>query len=127
MKASSLGFKEILIEYEMFGYEIACIVGPLKNVPKYVAHYHHREPPSLEELKTGYGWTFYSSGRAPIVWIPRFPKNPREYGTLAHEVAHAVTAMLDWKGVPIKANCDETFCNALGYGVTKILEAKRGR
>jgi hypothetical protein len=124
VKASALGFKRLVVDYAMFDYEFECIIGPKENVGKYVAYHlgeEHWGNPSCER-----GMTYVKTGYAPIVWFPRFPRTTDEHGTLAHEVGHAVLEMLKHVGMPINVEAGETFCYALGYGVRKILEAKRG-
>jgi hypothetical protein len=125
VKASALGFKRVLVRYDVFGYEFECIIGPKKNVGKYVAH--HLKEPYWDNPEKQHGMTYVKTGLAPIVWFPRFPRTSAEHGTLAHEVSHAVMEMLRHVGVPINVEAGEAFCYALGYGVRKILEAQRGR
>ena len=70
------------------------------------------------------GMYFLHRGHVPIVWIPRRPRTPREYGTLADQVMHVVRMMLvDWVGMPLTDDTDKAFCHALGYAVRAILEA----
>ena len=128
MKASALGFKQVILRYEMFRYEIECIVGPKKNVGKYVS-FHLSDDGNRDnyEIKDQRGRFYYSKDRAPILWIPRFPSKPLDYGAVVHEVTHAVVDMLDYIGCEYGADGDETLAYAIDYGVTKILEARRGR
>ena len=72
------------------------------------------------------GRYFYRPGYVPIIWIPCKPRTPVEYGTLGHEVLHAVRLMLfDWAGIPLSAQTDEVYCHAIGHAMRKILEALR--
>lgn len=128
MKARACGFTQVILRYEMFRYEIECIIGPKKNVGKYVSHHLNAgDDRASYEITDQRGRFYYSKDRAPILWLPKFPVSPREYGALAHEISHAVVDMLDYVGCEFGADGDETFCYAVDYGVTKILEAKRGR
>lgn len=128
MKASALGFRQIVVRYEMFRYEFECIIGPKKNVGKYAATQHDNPAHSADYEVTDQLAKFYCrTGFVPIIWLPRFPRTPHDYELLAHEVGHAVIFMLEERGVPIDHKNDETFCYALGHGVRTILEAKRGR
>lgn len=125
MKASALGFKRVVVPYEMFNYEFECIFGPKKNVGKYVAY--HLDEARWDGPSTQRGMTYVKSGHCPIVWMPRFPRTPTEHGTLAHEVGHAVMEMLHHAGVPVNVEAGEVFTYALAHGVKTILEARNGR
>jgi hypothetical protein len=129
VKASTLGFKQVIVDFPVFRYQFECIIGPKKNVGKYVAfHLNYTSNKEALEITTQRGRFYYSHGnRSPIVWLPKFPQTPREYGDLSHEIGHAVIDMLEYIGAPIDRDNDETFCYAHGYAMEKILEAKRGR
>lgn len=128
MRASALGFKHVVVRFEMFNWEFECILGPKKNVARYVAQQHDDEG-GVNDYGPGSvrGQFYYRRGYPPIIWLPRFPVLPREFGTLSHEVGHALMAMCEACGVPVNAENDETFCHAMSYAVRTILEAKRGR
>jgi hypothetical protein len=121
------GLRSIIVPYEMFGKEVECVIGPIKNLAKYVSWRFEQDDVSQDGLERGRGWTFVRDGYVPIIWIPRFPVTPADHGTLAHEMAHALIYLFDRVGVPIAPDADETFCHAMSYGITKVLEARNGR
>lgn len=126
MRPESLGLKAVRVHFGMFDYGFTCVIGPAANVPRYVAWKLNWPTVDAETLPSefGRGRFYHRRDYEPIIWLPRWPKSPREYATLTHEVAHVVTAMFDWAGQPINRTCDEAFCHALGYAVAKVLEAK---
>lgn len=125
MKASRLGLREVTVHFGAFDYTMTCLVGPPDNIEKYVRwKFDDHAPDRSWRVSGSRGMYFCHRGHAPIVWIPRRRRTPREYGTLAHEVMHVVRMMLvDWAGMPLTIDTDEAFCHALGYAVTAILEA----
>lgn len=124
MTPKSLGFKAIDVHFGTFDFELHCIVGPRKNVLKYV-----RWKMSDDEVTWSYdnrGSCFCRDGYQPIIWIPGKPKTSREYGTLAHEVFHVVRHMFgDWAGMPLSRDSEEAYAHAISYAVTKILDATK--
>jgi len=83
--------------------------------------------------KTGVSWDendalgncYHPLGGAPYIWLPRTPRTPMEYGTLAHEAAHAVFFFIDtWVVERAGFNHDETFCHIVAYIIERALEGK---
>lgn len=124
MTPKSLGFDHVVVNFGMVDYEFTCIVGACDNVKKYVAFKFDDPGYAFERPMTGRGSFHHKQGCAPIIWIPRWPKTPQEYGTLAHEIGHVVVEMFDHIGHPIDYKTDEAYCHALGFGIRKVLEAR---
>lgn len=131
IKASRLGLKEIVIHFGMFDFKAICVVGPYEAALKFAA-WKHEWPKEWDvqvvssEMNKGYeprGRIFRRPGYVPVIWIPHRPRTPREYGTLAHEVLHAVRLLMDWAAIELNAETEEAYCHALGHGVTTILDA----
>lgn len=51
-----------------------------------------------------------------------FHKTPPLVGTLAHECAHVVIRICEERGIPIEADCDETFAYMLDYLVQESMD-----
>jgi hypothetical protein len=115
--------REIRVHFGMFDFALYCAVGPLTDVPGYVAW--RNDDPGYPQLAPARGYHFVHGRRAPIIWIPRKPRTPREHGTLAHEVFHAVRQMAEWHGIALSRETDEVYCHALGHVVTAILTELR--
>jgi len=59
-----------------------------------------------------------------VVWLKEWAGKPDDYGRLAHEIAHLVVRICDWKGIPFDGynNNDETFAYLVDYFITEFLE-----
>lgn len=54
-------------------------------------------------------------GYVPIVWIPRYPRTPREHATLAHECTHAAWHVLEWADIPIVRDTQEVLLHTAAF------------
>ncbi len=108
----------------LFDFAVNFAVGDCDACIKYVRFKFEDE--EFEDDSKGYaprGKCFFKAGYVPIIWIPRVPKTPREYGTLSHECFHALMHMHDWASVPVGVeSTEEVTAHALAHLVTKALE-----
>lgn len=119
------GFSEIIVNMGIFDFSVIVIYGNQDNVQKYVNWKFEDENFSVVESQRGYeprGQTFFCKGYVPIIWLPRKPKSPREYGTLSHECLHSIYHLFDWADVPMDRSTEEVAAHAMGHMVTEILE-----
>lgn len=122
--AKRLGLKEVEVNFGTFDFTVTCVIGSDKGLQEYVRWKLEDQGITLNDPARGR--YFLRQGYAPVMWIPRAPRSPREYGTLAHEMLHIVRVIMDWVGMPpLNHDTEEAYCHALGHGVTKILEAAR--
>lgn len=123
--AKRCGFRTVDIHFGAFDYTVHVIAGPGKQVAKYV-RWKLDDPTYDFEYSGQRGLHFSRLGWVPIVWLPRPPRTAREYGTLAHEMLHAVRFMFQTHiNIPFNYDTDEAYCHALGHAVTKTIEALR--
>lgn len=123
MNPSKLGLKKFDVHFGTFEYTVCCIVGPYESAKKY-ARWKMDDPDIRFADTAPRGMCLTSEGWVPILWIPRAPRTAREYGSLAHEVLHAVTYMLNsWTNVRLTLDSDEVYCHAVGHLMTSILES----
>lgn len=123
MRASALGLKEITVHFGIFDVEMTCLVGPYDNVEKFVAWRFDDEQMKPERQTAARGMFFHHKGCAPIIWIRRRPRSPKEYGALAHEIMHVMCFLIsEWAGIQLSRDTDEVYCYALGHAMTSILE-----
>ena len=125
-KAALGRLKEIRVDLGMFDNTVICVVGPYSDLPAYVAWKH--ESPGAANLRCWSpepkGAYEYSHGHKPIVWIPRKPRTPAEFGTLAHELLHAIRAIMqDWAGIHFDRDTQEVYCHAIGFCMAEVLTA----
>lgn len=63
------------------------------------------------------------STNASIIRLRNLPKTPIDFGTLAHEVFHIVTFVMDRVGMKLKLNVsDEAYSYLVGYITEQIYE-----
>jgi hypothetical protein len=111
----------IRVHFGIFDFGIVALVGPREAAGRYITRFQERaEPVVIPENCRGY--CMRRDGHAPCIWLPRPPKTPREYGTLSHEILHAMVFFQEWKGEPLCIENEETYCHALGYCVTAVLD-----
>lgn len=129
--ANKLGLKAIDTHMGLFDFTVRVVIGNYDNTVKYVAHVFEddNKPELIEqaisEQQQGYetrGRCFYKTGYVPIVWIPRYPRNPREYATLSHEIVHAMFWLFDWAAIPIDRSTEEVLCHSVAHVVNNVLE-----
>lgn len=113
------GLTLLAVHFGMFDYSVRVVIGPAPKAIKWVRWYY--DDPDAEFPETARGSYFRREGHCGIVWIPARPKTPVEYGTLAHEVVHAVSAMFEWATMDHKPDSEETFAHAVGFLVRAIL------
>lgn len=70
----------------------------------------------------GQGFVAQFKDYTPVLWIPRFPKTPREYGTLSHEIFHMTEKIMVWSGVVLTEHSEEAYCHLIAYITRNILE-----
>jgi hypothetical protein len=122
--AKRLGLREIYVHFGTFDFAMYCVVGPWQSVAEYLA-WKFKEPDFSWDGAASRGHHFHKSEYVPVIWIPRTPRTPREYGTLAHEIVHAVRDLGEWIGLNFNNETDEVFCHATGHAMTTILEELR--
>lgn len=124
------GLREIHVHMGMFDYGVNVAIGPIENLTPYV-RYKLDDPEfgkgddAPRVMARGRGWYIARQDFCPIIWIPRFPKTPREYGTLAHESIHAVSRMLEWASIPVNYDTEEVLTHATSHIVTTVLWARK--
>lgn len=122
---------KIKCPFGIFDYSVTCVVGDYVKAVKYIAGVYNEDKSEAKDLEIRYGGNsprgqcFYKDGYVPIVWIPRKPTTPREYGTLAHECFHAVVVFMAWAHINCDMGNDEVAAHSVGYLVSKILKELR--
>lgn len=125
MKAASLGLKEAVVDFGMFGFGLVCVVGKYAAAEKYALWKHENPRVVLDNSKPISGCIFQKRSYDSIIWLPRVPRTPHDLGTLSHEVMHAVSTMMSRADIPLSEDAEEAYCYAMGFAVRKILEGLR--
>lgn len=58
-----------------------------------------------------------------VLWMPDYPNNSKEKGTLAHEIYHAACEIMNKIDVPPNTDNEEAYAYLIGYITSKIDEA----
>jgi len=72
-----------------------------------------------QEMDGRRGVCYISSQCHPLIFLPKKPKTPQQYGTLAHEAVHAVEHIFNKIKQPLG---DEVFAHAVGAVVRETLK-----
>lgn len=122
--SKSLGIDTVFdIPMGMFEYNVRVVITEDFNRAKKYAAKIYEEPIDddiVDELARGR--LFRKINYIPILWIPAYPKEPRDYATLAHECVHAVATMFEWAQIPQAWQTEEVECHAVGHLVNEILK-----
>ena len=108
-----------------FDFTVITIIGDYKEALKYVRWKCDDMETDFESFDKNYlpaGKCFFREGYVPIIWIPRKPKTPREYGTLAHEALHAVYHMFDWANLPMTLDTEEVMTHSMTHIIANSLK-----
>lgn len=76
------------------------------------------------DLNLDRGTSFVGDNATVLIQMPHLPETPEQYGTLTHEIFHAVEAIMVNVGNPLVAdgsNC-EPWAHMLGYIVAQVYE-----
>lgn len=122
-----LGYKEVDIHMGTFDYKIVCVIGDYKNINEYIQYKFEDPDFNYLDHNRGYeprGQCIYRTGYVPIIWIPRLPKTPREYATLAHESLHAMCHVFRWAGLSVTDETEEVLTHGMSHIITEILNSK---
>jgi hypothetical protein len=122
--AKKYGLREVCVDFGVYPFHFYVVVGPYKDVPKYVS-YMHDEPLvqfAFEDAPNCRGRHFWKADYASVVWLPRVPKTPRDVSTLVHEMYHVISKLSIHIGLPMVQETEEAIAYALGYAVRTVLE-----
>lgn len=127
-KSKELGLQVIDTHMGLYDFTVRCVIGDHENALKYVAHVFEDKIEEMPDGNRGYearGVCYFRTGFVPIVWLPNYPKTPREYATLSHEVIHAINHLFDWAATPLSRDTEETFAHSVAHVVNNVL--KKGK
>ena len=122
--------KDLQIHMGLFDFAVNFIVGPDdKKVYKYLGETWGDKTVAASNFNEGYtarGRCYFRKGWVPIIWLPRYPKTPREHATLSHECIHAVWHLFEWASLPMTRDNEEVLAHATSHLINGFLK-KWGR
>jgi hypothetical protein len=116
-----VGIKEREIHLGMVDMEIVFATGKEDNLAEYIAYKFETKEEKIE-IGSAYGYCFYCDGYCPIIWLPRYPKTPRELGTLSHECFHASMHVARWLNMPVEEKNEEVIAHCIRFLVQNFLK-----
>jgi len=122
-----LKLKEIRVHMGMFDYLVNVIIGKYKSINEYARVRFEDDKFDINEGDDDvepYGQFITRNGYVNIIWLPRYPKTPREYATLAHESVHAACALMDWADIKINKQTDEVVAHAATHIINEVLKSR---
>lgn len=117
-EAQKRGLYEKRIHMGVFDFEVIVITGKYEDACKYVSWKFEDKETDLMSWDNGYiprGKCFFRRGYVPVVWVPRKPRNAREWATLSHECLHAVFHLFEWVNLPINRDTEEVMAHAMAH------------
>lgn len=119
-------FINFLVRIPLYNTSVCFVVSEdVSRTAKFVAHWFDGD---CGEWGTEvYGRTLYRKGYASVVWFPHFPKTPKDYGAMAHEVGHAAYVILGRAGVTLTEQSEEAFTYLQEYIVEGYLTVRDKR
>lgn len=118
------------IRADVYRRGITIFIGPKKDLPTFVKKAFKGNKTLLESIKDSLkedslGTTYHEDFGQSLIWIPKWPKTPKELGTLAHEILHATMNMLDYIDVEYRyGGPNEPYTYLFEFLFTEALEEK---
>ncbi len=116
------GLVEKRIPMGLFDFTVLCVIGKYDGLESYIQWKFEDKDFSLRDDYEPRGWCIYCPGYCPVIWIPKKPRNPREYATLAHECLHAVYHLFDWAGIKMTRDTEEVVTHSMAHIINSILK-----
>lgn len=119
------------IRADVYKRGITVYVGPKESLPDFVEKAFSENKKLIEEVKehtksSGVEATTYlEEGGQSLIWVPKFPKNPKQIAIMAHEILHATFVLLDHVGVEYRyEGPNEPYTYLFEYFLNRALNEK---
>lgn len=112
---------KIYTKFGLFDYQVATVIGERAEAEKWIKYKLEVDDLGYQDEFEPLGICHYRPRYIPIIWLPKIPKTPREFGTLSHEVFHAVCHFHEWANVPLDRSTEELAAHTISHIVTDIL------
>ena len=108
----------------VFPFEIDVVIGPFAGYLCYVREKYRCEDSDAEEPR---GRCIQPHNAPPVIWLPKVPATPAEFGTLAHEAYHATVNFMEYTGIPMTRDTEEVAAHVVGTIVRTVLAEAKGK
>jgi hypothetical protein len=118
------GLEEIEVKYEIYNHAVFVVMGPWERLKDYMQWRYGEVPLDMMRSEAGCKAMFsHKPGMAPVIWLPRRPRDPNTIASLGHELVHLLRAVLvDHIGMPLADPSDEAFAHLFGHTMKVVLE-----
>ena len=109
------------VSTEIYGFSLKVVIEhDLKAAVAYISKF---DKECTSDFLKGCNGAYFEPEKHPaIIWLPKNPETPKEYGTLSHEVLHAVIALSRIVGLTLSEDSEEAFTYLQGYITEQILK-----
>lgn len=98
-----------------FNMTIDILVGSDKAKAIQYVNYQFDTKYTVDILNGIGGMTFTNEGGYLIIWVANLNKTPEDIGYIEHELLHAVVYIMNYSGVTLSEESEETFTYELSY------------
>ena len=112
---------KIHTKFGIFDYQVATVIGERDIAEEWIKKKLDIDDLGYNQDYDPLGVCHHRPGYIPVIWLPRVPETSREFGTLAHEVFHAVCHFHEWADIPMDRSTEELAAHTLAHVVTDIL------
>lgn len=114
-----------IIPLDIFDAEIMVHFGEKKELRNVLVKYMSKEKitsiiNALRVCKNGL--TLHNEDGTTIIYIPQIPSCPEQFGTLSHEIFHAVSYVMKDKGIDLTDSSEEAYAYTIGFVTRKLSE-----
>ena len=114
-----------IIPLDIFDAEIMVHFGEKKELRNVLAKYMSKEKVTSILNAVGVcksGLTLHNEDGTTIIYIPQKPSCSEDFGTISHEIFHAVSYVMKDKGIDLTDSSEEVYAYTIGFVTRKLTE-----
>lgn len=118
------------IRADVYKRGITIYIGTKESLLEFVRKAYSENNKLIEEVKEhikgdAEATTYLEEGGQSLIWVPKFPKNPKQIAIMAHEILHATFVLMDYVGAEYRYNGpNEPYTYLFEYFLSKALNEK---
>lgn len=106
------------VKEEFWGAEVVVLLSPMDAIGPFLSELESDDLAEavVDAMDPGIeGATILLPSGKVLVWLPKDPKTPAEFGTLGHELLHVTRHILEAvKGIPLNDDTEEVYSHTMG-------------
>lgn len=112
----------IKITEPIFRRKMWVVIGEQKKAIKRLGKEKELKDVFFGKSINSHGCVWITAGGRGVLWLENFKGRPQDYDHLCHEIFHLTYGMLDYVGVKLSDESEETFAYYSGFLTRTILE-----